>query len=246
MRILSIAAAVLLLLGVALASLPARVITIFVPEGQLLLSGVSGTLLEGSAARAVLPTPQGPFHLGQLQWSISPLSLLSLSPRAQIDSTWGDQRLSASVSASGEEVRLSDLDASLNAAILRQFLPIDVEGRASLLFEELTVTPTTVKSAEGRITWQNAAWHSASSRHLLGSYVALVTSPGEGLIETQVDTLAGPVTVSGTGSGSMEAYSMELLIDSEERMPEELSRALSLVATPEENGYLLRLSGNLN
>ena len=39
---------------------------------------------------------------------------------------------------------------------------------------------------------------------------------------------------------------MELLIDSEERMPEELSRALSLVATPEENGYLLRLSGNLN
>ncbi|MEM1404465.1 MAG: type II secretion system protein N [Pseudomonadota bacterium] len=246
MRLLSITIVALLILSVALASLPARVITLFVPEGQLLLSGVSGSLLEGRAARAILPTPQGPFHLGELSWSISPLSLLALSPKASVDSTWGDQRLSASVSSSRDEVQLINLDVSLNAAILRQFLPVDVEGRASLLFEELTVTPTSVKSAEGRITWQNAAWHSASSRHRLGSYVALVTSPGEGLIETRVDTLAGPVTVSGGGSGSMDAYEMELLIDSEERMPQELSRALSLVATPEENGYLLRLSGNLN
>lgn len=233
-----------LAVGLALASMPARLLPLFAGE-QVLLSGLSGSVWNGSAARAVVPTPAGPFHLGQLRWKLSPISLLSLSASVQLKTEWGAQRMTAKVVSRGDEVYLYDLDATVDASLVRQFAPIDVSGRISLLFSEL-VFADELLSVTGRVTWQDATWYSATSQYRLGSYVAELSSPATRQVRASIDTISGSLEVLGNASLDAGRYATEVTVDSDGReIPAEIARALSLIAVPQDTGYLLRLEGEI-
>ena len=90
-----VAGGIALLLVLLAASTPARVLPRLLPAESLQLSGMTGTLWRGRAARAAVVVPQGLLDLGELRWKLSPVSLLFLSPAIEIDSERGRQRLSA-------------------------------------------------------------------------------------------------------------------------------------------------------
>jgi hypothetical protein len=241
---LAIAAALgLLSLLLLLATAPARLLPLFLDRQALALSGVSGSVWRGQAARAVLLTPAGPVHLGELHWRLEPLSLLTLAPRVRIETQWGRQRLVLRARQRGARVTVSDLDGSVDAALLRQLLPVGLRGRLGLQLSSLVLEPARLVSAEGNIVWQDAAWESVSGVGRLGSYAARVSSPAEGVVEARVETLAGPVTATGSLRVDGQRYAVDATVESRGAMDPELAQALSLVAVPRENGYLLRLDG---
>jgi general secretion pathway protein N len=242
---LLVAIAALALLMLLLASAPARLVSAVVPRQQLLLSGISGTVWRGSAARAVLPTALGNVHLGSLTWRLEPLSLLRLSPRLRLRSEWGQQRLALRARRAGDALRLSRVDATLDARLLQQVLPVDLRGRLAMQLDALEVTQAQVRRAEGRVVWERAAWASVSGLHALGTYAAQLSTPASGTVEAQLQTLAGPIDVTGTARLTAERYAIDARLGSAAPLHPELSRALALVATPGENGYLLRLDGPL-
>lgn len=233
----------LALLLLAAFNLPARILPAMLDTPQLQLSGLSGTLSRGTAARAIVSTPSGYLHLGALSWQ---LQLSGLSPSLLLRSVWGDQRASFRLRRSAGLTYLNDVDVTADAGLIRHALPVDLTGSVGLLFEELVLAPDRLLRAEGRIVWQDASWRASSGSRGLGSYAARMTTVAEGNVTAQVETLAGPVSVQGTVGLEQRRYSADLRIDSgQPGLDPELAQALSLIASSEENGYRLRLNGEL-
>lgn len=246
MRIFAALAGLLLLLFLVAVSLPARLLPMFLPADALRLSGLSGTLLDGHAARAMLRTPAGFLHLGSLSWKLYPSSLLGFAPRLDVRSEWGGQRAALVVQLRGDAVVLRDVDASVDARLLRTLAPLAVDGRLGLQFDRLVLRDFQPREASGRLVWQDAVWQASGRRYTLGTYVAQVENGAGDAIRASVDTLSGPVFTRGFASLSGSAYELEFRIDGDGRpLAPEVDRALRLFATPEEDGYLLRLDGDL-
>jgi hypothetical protein len=239
-------AGIVLLLVVGLLHLPARLLPFLIDADTLRLSAVSGTLFDGRAARAMLRTPVGFLHLGEVRWQLRPLSLLRLSPTVQLRSEWGSQRGTLLAEQHGEQILLRDVDISFDAGLLRQLLPVELSGRIGLLFGELVLSPDRLLRADGRLVWQSAAWDSPRGRRGLGSYAATVTSPGDEQVNAIVTTLSGIVSAEGTLALDQQRYEVDLEVEATSgTLDAELAQALSLIASPSENGYRLRLDGEM-
>ena len=154
--------------GVALAALffvcaiaiaPARLLQAVLPADSVIMRGFSGTIWRGTASRCLVDLGQGYIHLGELRWSLSPLSLLTLSPSLMLESTWGRQRLKTGLRLTGSEgIELSELDATFSGQLLQHFLPLSVEGEFNAQFPNLELNAGLPVSANGRLVWQRAAW----------------------------------------------------------------------------------------
>ena len=247
MRVLLLALpGLLVLLLLALFSVPARVLPALIDGEQLRLSGLAGRAVDGSAARALLQTPSGYFHLGELRWRLDPWSLLSLSPALDIESEWATQRGSLRLRLAGSRLEALDLDAVIDASVVQQALPVSVSGRLELLFSEVVIDAEQLLSAQGRLVWQNAAWQSLAGPRPLGTYVADIETSAPAEIAARIATLSGDVEVAGDITLTGKRFSTDLRVESARgAFDAELAQALSLIATPEENGYRLRLTGGL-
>lgn len=242
---LTVTGGLLCALLLAIATAPARLLPRVLDSDQVMLSGLDGSLWSGRAARSTVMLPAGALHLGELRWRLHPLSLLTAAPRVSLQSRWGAQRVSVDLRRRGTTLTLRDLDASVDARLARQLLPVALRGRVSAQFEELVLEGQDLRRADGRLVWQEAAWNSGAGISALGSYAAIVESSADGELAATVQTLAGPVRVNGTVSLSGDQYRIDARIESDGPMQPELQRALSLVAVPQETGYLLRLNGDL-
>lgn len=246
MRRLLPAGLLLLALVAAASSLPARLLPRLVDDDLLRLSGLSGTLTEGRAARAVLATPAGDLHLGSLSWQLRPASLLRLAPLVDLESAWGLQRARLSASWHGSRLVLSDVDASLAASLVKAVAPLAVGGRLNLLMDEVILSQEALIAARGRMVWQDAVWQAPDAERALGSYALTLDSADEGVVTAEIETLAGPVFAAGSAEFQQQRYRITLRIDGGPRgLDADVERALQLFATPQEDGYLLRLDGEL-
>lgn len=224
---------------------PARLLPLLVDPQPLRLSALDGTLWRGQASRALVDTPAGPLHLGAVRWQLRLWSLLSLSPRLDISTDWGPQRLSASLIRRNDAVLLRDARLTLDARLSRQFAPVDLRGRFDVELESLQFVGGELRQAKGQVVWQEAAWMGIGGVKPLGTFAARLATADDGAIVADLQTLAGPLLVSGYAALQSPEYELDLQLTSRESMDPELQQALSLVASPGENGYRLRLDGEL-
>lgn len=231
----------LLFFGILAVNAPAHLAGYFFDEDQVRLSGFSGTIWEGSASNAALATEQGWVQLGQLRWSLSELYLLSLRPTADISSQWGRQRLEANVRLypSGD-IRIRGLDANFSAALIKQWMPVNLRGDLNLFLEELRVSDNQPVAGKGRLVWRQAFWRGNLGSQPLGDYVLEFEIPEARQARATVTTLAGPIKVEGGLSVNGRKYSVDAKLSSRERIDQELANALALMAAPVDGGYLLK------
>ncbi len=248
MRRIRLGVPVALLLAVMLvAQAPARLLNHLIPEDRLLLQGIEGTLWEGSAARALLPTVGGYLHLGALQWQLSPWSLLSLAPRVTVNSRWGNQQLSGViVYHSNERIRLGDVDATLPASLVRQFLPLELRGDLSLLAAHLEIREGLPYAADGRLVWRGGGWVSPQGPRTLGDYAMDFRQPAGDALVGDVTTLAGSLRAEGRVTLTGSDYDIDVLLAGDGLRDPQLRQALQLVAAPEGEDFRLSMQGSLN
>jgi len=244
-RLALLGLALLVLLVMALASFPARLAASWLDREQIAVSAVQGTIWEGRAGRVVMRTPAGSLHLGELRWKLHPWSLLALAPSATIESQWGSQHLVTRLWRRGGRWELRDFDAMVDARLLRHLVPVVLRGNLSVQLERLSLTSSELLHAQGRVVWQNALWQTDNGSVPLGNYVALLDSEGEGSIAAKISTLSGPLRAEGEVRIDGHRYHVETQIAAPGGMDGQLAQALSLIAEPRENGYLLRLDGEL-
>lgn len=237
---------VLLLLVTLIATAPARLVGLVLPADQVLMQGLTGTLWQGRAARCLVQVPGGYLHLGNVSWSLSPLSLLVLAPRLTLQSQWGVQGIAGQVTLRGErDLELADVDAFLPAELLRQFLPVELSGTLSLQARSLHISDGLPVAAEGRLVWQEAGWRAGPSLRPLGSYALdFGQLPGEALVG-QVITLSGEVQAEGSVELDGRGYVVDVVLAGPGLADPQLAQALQLVATPREDDYRLLLRGEI-
>ena len=236
----------LLLLLVLVATAPARLMALVLPAEQVVLQGLSGSLWQGRAARCLLQLPGGYLHLGGVQWSLSPLSLLTLAPRLTVQSQWGAQGIAGEVTLRGDkDLYLEDVDAALPAELLRQFLPVELAGTLSLQAQSLRIEGGLPTAAQGRLVWQGAGWRAGQALRPLGSYVLEVQQPPGQPLSGQVLTLAGDVQAGGSVRLTGRDYLIDVVLAGPGLADPQLQQALQLVATPREDDYHLLLRGEI-
>lgn len=239
--------ALLLLMALLLSQAPARLITWVLPENALVLEGFEGSVWQGSAARALLPTTGGYLHIGALRWQLSPWSLLTLAPRVSVDSRWGSQQLAATIVYHGaDHIRLGNVDATVSASLVRQFVPLELSGELSLLAQRLELRDGLPYAADGRLVWRDGGWVSPQGPRSLGDYALDFSQPpGEPLVG-EVATLAGSLRADGRVTLSEGNYDVDVLLAGDGLDDPQLRQALQLVAAPEGKGFRVALQGAIN
>ena len=234
----------LLLLLSLLVSAPARLLNWVLPGDQVLMQGFAGTLWRGSASRCLVQVGPGYLHLGAVQWSLEPLSLLLLAPRLALNSVWGNQVISGELVLRGrQDIDLYDIEAVVAADLLRQFAPVALTGSLSMQLSSLQLRDGLPHAGEGRLVWQNGGWQSPQGLLPLGSYaLEYLQAPGAAL-EAEVLTLSGPLQASGAAQLQGRTYQVNILLGSQAPMDTQLEQALSLIAAPESGAYRMKLNG---
>lgn len=236
----------LLLVTSLVLSAPARLMALLLPSGQVFMQGFSGTVWRGSAGRCLVRTEAGLLHLGAVTWRLSPLSLLTLSPRLELDSRWGRQRVGGEVVLRGDrDFDLHGFEATVSADLVRQFAPVTLGGSLNASFGRLLLRGGLPVAGAGRLVWQDGSWLSPTGQLSLGSYAVEVAEAGEGVLRGEVLTLSGPVAASGEIELSGPAYSVDITVGGGRALDPRIEQALALVATPGENGFRLQLEGEL-
>ena len=234
-----------LLLLVLIVTAPARLLSLLLPAETLLLQGVSGSVWRGQSARCLVAVGHGYVHLGTVSWQLQPLSLLTLSPSLRLQSTWGKQTLSGQVKLrTADNVDLSDVEGRMPAALLRQLMPVMVDGEFSVQLPELRIRDGLPESGHGRVVWQGATWLAPAGARSLGDYALdFQQLPGQDLVG-EVLTLSGPIEASGSISLQERRYEVDLYLQSDRGLDSDLQQALSFLGQPEEGGYRIDLGGD--
>jgi hypothetical protein len=124
----SLAAVVLLLL--LLSQIPARLLTWVLPP-SVTLTGLTGTLWSGDAARGWVIVEGKPLLLGRVSWQIQPWRALWSTP-VMLQSEWSNQQLQTRVGLglTGDWL-LTDTRLQFDTRVLGQFFPLYLGGTVS-------------------------------------------------------------------------------------------------------------------
>lgn len=244
-RLVWAAVLALLFLMSLVMSAPARLLSHIVPPEQLLISGLAGTVWQGSASSVLVRLPQGYFQLGAVQWSLQPLSLLLLAPHLTVSSEWGNQTFSGELVLRGQrDFDVLNAEGQLAAILLSRFAPVSVVGMFNLQLDRLELRQGLPHSALGRLVWQDSGWQSVRGLVPLGSYALDFEQIPEEALRGQVITLAGPLQASGSLELNDRRYEVDVLLGTEDVMDSQLQSMLSLIAVPEEGGYRISLASD--
>jgi len=239
---LAIALAGLLTL-VLIVSAPARLLGYFLPADSLSVHGYSGTLWRGSVADLAVRLPDGWLQLGPTRWTLSPWSLLILSPRIKLDSEWGPQVIEADIALSPSgALRLRDSSATFSASLVQQWLPVQLRGSLRLALAELHLSDERLLQGRGSLVWQGAFWRGVRGSQRLGDYVLEFEVPAEQQLRGTISTLSGPIRVEGGFEAAGRQYSVDVLMTSAEGFDSELASAMQLMAAPVEGGFHLKFN----
>jgi len=230
-------------------SAPARLLGYALPASVITLQGVSGSVWNGKAAGCLIQVPGGFLQLGQTHWSVSPLSLLLLTPRVSVKSHWGEQLLSADVTYLGpDHLRASNVEARIDAGLLQAFMPVSLDGALVFDLKNAEIKQGVPLTLVGRVVWEDGVWLSPQGSVPLGTY-AIDSDQVDEKVQATILTITGPLQADGLMTLNYvdegARYDLALELGSEKGMNPQLEEALSLMAAPIKGGYRLALQGKL-
>lgn len=236
------------LLGISFLSLlliayiPARFLTLVLPQ-QMGLSGVSGTLWSGQAARSWIQVGDRTLLLGQFRWQIAPWRVLWSTP-VHLQALWGSQQFETDlgVTVTGR-IGLRDTLVAIDAELVKAFLPIYLGGEVTAQFSELAFEEAMPVSMRGQATLRQMVWTATSGNMPLGTYE--VTLSGDKDITGRVATVDGALSLSGVVALSGTAYRVDIQGGGPAALDEAFRRSVGMVAQLGQDGFHILLEGQL-
>lgn len=181
--------------------------------GQLSMSGVTGTLWRGRASLASFRVENQDYSLGELRWRLEPLSLLSLSPCAQLHTQLDRQEIEGRVCAGlGNSLELQQTTISAPASLLQANLPLTIDGQIFARIEQMRVKGDFLQQLKGNLSWSNARIHNGKTWMNLGSHAANMQDDSQGGIQLEAFHLDGPlqldmdILLAAGGGGSVRGH----------------------------------------
>lgn len=214
------------------------------PEAPVLLYGVDGTAITGSALQASRGTQA---LLRQLTWQWQPSALLLGRAAYHLQTQAPPLLLDGSLAVGLGGTRVSNLKASgelrsLAAMLGQTFVPLT--GEVGLQVERLRLSDDWPVDAQGEVRAIGLAWALGREPVALGDYLAVVTTL-DGDIVASVSTLSGVIDVGGEARLKPDrSYEFDLKLRPRPDAPPMLANLLrQLGPTDAEGNYHLRRNG---
>lgn len=224
----------------AVATLPASVFAGRIEKFGVQVSGLYGTVWSGAATGLGL---QGRV-VGDLQWTVSPLRLLTGRLAGHANLTRPDGRLETDFQVSfGGTVTLSNANASLPLSAFEALplgFPPGWRGHLTASITELIIDSGWPRAARGEIELDALTTPPPRNANV-GSYLVVLPDPGstaaDGEITAAVKDKEGPLSVQGRLSVSADrSFLFEGTLASRGSTPKGLERSLQLLGPPDESG----------
>jgi general secretion pathway protein N len=254
---LAIFGVLMLVALIAVATLPARVVYRFVANRvpELQMRGIKGSLWSGSADQLMFKQTL----LGKLNWNTSVVSLLTLSPEAQIqlENGSGTDEISLRTIARyhGGNWQLRSTYVKANAAWLKPALglpAIDPTGFLAANFSQLELDAHGVPiAANGNVQWLQAGITGAAQASLGSFDITLSNGANQNITGIVQPIGAAPVSVNGTFEIRQRAFRANVRIYSVSN-DANINRALAFIgqtytgADAKANERLLTIQGTID
>jgi len=190
-----IALVLFLSLILILRAIPAGWFVFFVQQSVpgLKVQGVSGTLWQGEIDNSIVQERGGAFPLGAISWSLSPLSLLTLTPCIDMSARAAPQTIvgEACYGLFSGEVSLSDTTLSLPLANISPLLEVDVRGNIDGQITDFLWDGQRFNNADARLLWRDAQINNGSQWIALGDIQARSNATEDGNLTARWSTAAG-------------------------------------------------------
>ena len=165
------------------------------------ISGVSGSLWRGRAARVLVLADGASYSLGEVHWTLRPWTLLMLRPCADITSALKNQQLEGRACGHVDgSWSLSDAQFQGPGALIGLWLPVQLQGQLSLTLAELHLDGERVEQLRGEARWQNARFYHNQQWLALGSYSGQLAADGAGGASAKLKDSAGPLELKLTAA----------------------------------------------
>ncbi|MDH3507241.1 MAG: type II secretion system protein N [Gammaproteobacteria bacterium] len=206
---------------------------------ELNLAGIQGSVWRGRAALASITG----FGVYDLEWSISPWSLLTGRLRAQVQARQPDGFVNAEISAGLGSTQIFDMQATTSLATIGQVVPVgDVQGLISAQFAELELAQGWPVRAIGQIRiadLQTPLLMPSGPSDLipLGNYVVQLIDSGTPDLRGTFEDQGGPVEVEGSFTLSNDrTYELSGLVAARPDAPQEIVQAMAFLAPADSTG----------
>lgn len=222
---------------------PARVAVGLVPPSAIAVSGIKGTIWNGSATEASVTG----IYLRDIKWRASPLQLIAGRLTYQIEATPASGFVETKLSVGlDKKLRFSEFTAALPLSLFSAAVGVPgLQGNASLNFERVELVDGLAVAADGVLQIANLTVP-IIGRNSLGAYRADFRSQNNGVVASVEDTdavvdLAGSLQIRTDRSFQFLA---QVVVKPE--TPESLRQQLRYLPPPNERGQQeIRLEGIL-
>jgi len=209
--------------------------------------GVYGSLWDGGASAVIAPK-QSPVN--NLQWSVSPFTLLLARISADVEGEIKEQKVTGNISISATgNISASDIRARIDAPIAQQLInmPIgELGGSFNIDIASIEATDTGLPVVEGNIKWKNAQFTLLDTVNL--GHVSLVITPGENSqLKAKISNKKGALSLDGNATvNANKTYSLQMSITPEDSAKENIRQSLTMVGKRQSDGsYLVKRKGHL-
>ncbi len=217
---------------------------------QLEIAGIEGSIWRGRAALASIAG----FGVYDLEWAVSPWSLLTGRLNARVQARQPDGFVNAEIFAGLSSIRIIDMQATTSLATIGHVVSMgDVQGLVSAQLAELELERGWPVRAIGQVRIANLETpllmpSGPSDLIPLGNYVVQLIDSGTSEVRGTFEDQGGPVEVEGSFALSSDrTYELSGLVLPRPDAPQEIVQAMVFLA-PEDGGTgrrVFELTGRL-
>lgn len=236
-------AGLLVLVAVLIVTFPARVAYRWLAPPEVQLSGISGSVWNGTATQALAAGA----YIRNLSWRLKPSELLAGKLAFNTTSSPASGTLTTDVAVSLDgSLTFSDLAGRISLDLVHPaFQKNGISGDLSLMFSELVLQEGIPVAANGQITVANFFVPTLSAGRL-GDFRANFVTTQEGVVGS-VEDLSGVLEVDGTiRIASDRSYTLVGEVAARRDAPPSIEQQLRFLGTPDERGMRpFRFDGQL-
>lgn len=197
------------------------------------LDGVSGSVWDGQGQASVNGQA-----LGRLRWQVSPLSLLGMNQRMQLQLDGGALTANLDVEPGGmNEIRLFESSIRVPAQLAAPALDVpalQLHGDIDINLDSALIGMALPKDVNGRAVWRNASV-SGPAQAVLGDIEATFESPPGGGLKGQLRDLGGPLMLDGEFHLDYRGYGASATLRARDDNPS-VRDALRYIGEPQADG----------
>jgi len=237
-----IAGLLVLLFALAL-KFPARLAYDWFAPPEVQLSGISGSVWNGSASEGRAAGA----YVSDIRWKFRPSALLGGKLEFETSSSpaFGTLQTDLAVAANGE-LSLKNLDGNVELGLIHpSFQQSGIRGDLQLDFEELALRDGMPSSVTGEVSINNLLVPELAPS-TLGDYIARFETAGDSITATLVDT-DGILDVDGTLTLNADrSYTLLGRVSAKTGAPRSIVDQLQYLGTPDADGFRpFRFEGQL-